>query len=1415
MSLAVRITDILGRIHHQQVMHKDINPSNIVWCLDSDEVKIIDFGISTRLTREKSEVLNPNVLEGTLSYMSPEQTGRMNRCLDYRTEVVNTISLTPLFLPHVNQLVSDTLACKLDECLPLAELCLEKTAGNPFFLNQFLHSLHEEGYLEFEVNQGRWCWEIEQLKNMQITANVVDLMIRKIKKQAGASQKMLMLAACIGNTFDLKTLAIVHKKSTTDTAAELWQALADGLILPTDERYKFLHDSLEDLKVTYRFLHDRVQQAAYSLIEESHKKQVHLDIGRLILASITPEERDERLFEIINHLNLGRELLPKSSEKSTFAALNLSAGKKAKTSAAYAPAFNYLQIGLGLLEENHWQEQYDLSLELHVEAAEAAYLCGEFSQMESLVGVVLRHATTALDKIKVYKIKIQAEVAQNMLKQATESGLQALQLLGLTLPENPTKARIMFELVKTRWAWFGRDIEGLVDLPDMVNPVKRAITSILTYIGSAAYFSNPKFSLLVALKNVTLSLKHGNTPQSAFAYASYGMILCGGVGNIDAGYSFGKLALNLVEKYSAKELKTRTFQLFYGFISHWKEHLKDTLQPSLKGYQNGLETGELEYAAYIASGYSYHSYFLGIELGEVEFRIAQYSKVIAQLKQETSLYWQQIYHQAVLNLRGQTADPCLLLGPVYDERKMLAVHQEVNDRLIIFTFYFNKLILQYMFQQYSAALESARKAQKCLYNVTGAIAVPLFYFYRALTCAALFQNAPKSEQKVLLRKIKSSLKKMKKWAHHAPLNHLHKWHLMAAELARLLHQDMAAIEHFKMAIDLAKDNGYLQEEALATELCGKFWFGKKNTYLAQIYLQRACRLYQLWGASAKVRDLTKRYPQLLLLKVADRQRADQITYHTTGNTGESLMEVLDLASVMKASQTISSEIVLETLTKNLMNIMVENAGAQRGVLVFMKNDHLVIEAHSAADDSEEVSPDTLALDTNTMCCAPIVHYVARTREIVVLNDATQAGRFTEEPYVQEKHVKSILCLPIMRQAELIGILYLEHNQVSGVFTPDRVEILRLLASQAAISIENAEFYTRLKESEKKYRSIFEHATDGIFQTTPEGMVLTANNSLATIMGYDSVQDLIASNKNIMNPLNVDSKKLDELQQLIMDQGFVNKFETQAFKKDGTAFAMKGDREKCFAAGMNDYVTKPIDADQLISTLAKWIDKRKLTRPASPPEPVEAISSEPAGFLDNLPGFDVEAGLKRLGSNKKLYIQLLLDFGQDYTQAKEEIEQAVNARDWKRAQYLVHTLKGVAGNLSAQDLFRTTSEMENKLKQPPENLVISMTDFRNAFITVQNSVQSLKQKWAESHAEQKGDEKTDHANIELLLHELAEFLRKNNPEAENLVAHLKTRLQASTLRSEMAHLEDQVNNFEFKKAQETLALMAETLGIQVK
>ncbi|MEH2056985.1 MAG: AAA family ATPase [Nostoc sp.] len=1046
---------------------------------------------------------------------------------------VSSIVLSVLTQTDLNQLIADTLKYSPEQALAIANLVYQKTKGNPFFTNQFLKSLHEDGAIAFCHRTGSWQCNIAQIQALSFTEDIVEFVALQLQKLPPQTQDVLKLAACVGNEFDLETLSVVCEKSPAEIAGDLWPVLKDGLILPSGEEYKLFQDESavtcdlsfveknppmtngnESITIAYKFLHDRIQQAAYSLIPANQKAATHLKIGQLLLSNTPETEREEMIFEIANQLNIGIELIAAQPDRDQLAQLNLLAGRKAKSSTAYQVAIEYLTTGIGLLRADCWQSQYDLALALHELATDAAYLCGAYEQMEQLSQTVMEQTKTPLDQVSIYETKIQSYTANNNVLGAIAIARQGMSLFGVIFPETPTPQDTQQALQETAALINGRDIASLVDLPLMRAKDKLAVTRIAANVAPAVYVADPNLFPLLILSQVKASIQYGNAPFSAFCYACYGILLNGILQDIETADQVGNLALALTDKFNISDIKPTVFYVVGAFITYLKSPLQKSLQLILEGYKIALETGNVYYVGFNTKDICQYSYFLGQELKSLEVDIRAYCHVLENFRQDTMLNYSRVFWQTVLNLLGKAENPCVLTGEVLNEAKFVTQMLNANELIGLHYFWLHKLILCYLFENLSQAVETAAQAREYLVAGTGYASVPMFYFYDSLTALAEYSPATTSERERLLERVRENQGKMQTWAHHAPMNYLHKFELVKAEQCRVLGQMAQAVDFYDRAIAGAKINGYIQEEALANELTARFYLEWNKDAIAQIYLANAYYNYLNWGAIAKVNQLEHQYPQFLATSEQPPETGSStLTRATTTASGHSNsggFEALDLATVMKASHALAGEIELEKLLTTLMQVVIENAGAEKSVLLLLQEDNWVIAAQRTSNATVEKAMPTAVRDANPRYLGratptgeklriinslplsasqdipkAIVNYVSRTSETLVLDDARTETTFANDPYIIQWQPKSLLCTPIHNRGQLIGILYLENTLTTGAFTQNRLEILRLLTAQAAISLQNAMLYTNLAVTKAQLEDYNHTLEDKVQQRTQE------------------------------------------------------------------------------------------------------------------------------------------------------------------------------------------------------------------------------------------------------------------------------------------------------------------------------------------
>jgi predicted ATPase/class 3 adenylate cyclase len=950
-----------------------------------------------------------------------------------------------LEIHHLHSLIADALGTGLPQMQELTALVYEKTKGNAFFLTQFLKSLHDKGFLRFDAGTKSWSCDIALIRATNMTDNVVELMAEKIRTLAPNTQNLLTLAACIGNQFDLATLSVISGRDAETLRSDLLEALSEGILIPTDDGYKFAHD--------------RIQQSAYSLIADNEKAATHLQIGRLLLQNTDHDKQEARLFDITDHCNQGMALM-EAGEKMQLLELNRKAAIRAKNTSAFQHARTYIEHALALLPNEAWKTNYERTLDLFTLAADIAYLCSNIAGMESYIDEITKHAVDAKDTVKANEIRIQGYISQNRLSESLATGLEVLNHFDITFPKNPTLAHAVAALVKTKLVMGLRKPADLIDLPMMQPGRHLEAMSVLFEVLPSAYWVNANLMLMVVFKMMRMSLQKGNCGISYYSYTSYGAVLCE-LGSLKTGYEIGSIGLQLSDREEARATSCRIKFNFSCFVQHWCEPLQNTLDPFLKSYHIGLETGNGEFASFSLYFYMQHFYLAGRNLQEAIAGFEKYGNAIRQMGHFTPYNYLAMHHQAALNLTGLSPDPCALEGDAYRESEMLPMHEKGNDKTALYKYHFQKMILQTLFERYDDAIQSGEKALPNVGSVTAQYCRTLILFYEALARLGHYRKVNAATQRQYGKRIKQNIAKIKMWATHSPENQLHKYHLLMAEWGRVQGNHSKVLDHYDLAIQLSRKAGFLQEEALANELTGKYFLEREKGDLAEMYLKNAWQCYRSWGAEAKLAHLHQFYPQYISGIMRKTSGLRMSGTNETQGTGTNTSG-LDMASVLKASTTISGEVVLSKLLSLLMRIMVENAGAQRAFFLLQRNGELFIEAEVETDEEAKAMFHQPFAQGDTLA-ESVVTYVSRTKEYIVLDDAVSDPRFQTDAYIQQHKPVSLLCMPIIHLGEFIGLLYLENNLAKGAFSEGRLQVLQLLSGQIAVSIYNALLYEQLEQ----------------------------------------------------------------------------------------------------------------------------------------------------------------------------------------------------------------------------------------------------------------------------------------------------------------------------------------------------------------
>ncbi|MDY6905913.1 MAG: AAA family ATPase [Thermodesulfobacteriota bacterium] len=977
----------------------------------------------------------------------------------------------PLSQPDIQHYLARFFRVETGAVKELAKVVETKTRGNPFFINQFLKTLYEKNMVRPDET-GTWSWDLTAINTLRVTDNVIELMAEKIVELPETTRETLMRGACIGNTFNLEILAAVMETHINAILDHLSPALNAGMIYFSGDKGAYLHD--------------RIQEAAYSLIPAERRSGIHLAIGRYMLQHIPAEDHAAPIFEIANHLNAGRAEISPDAEREEIlelAKINVIAGRRARNAAAYEPAYVYLKAGISLLRETDWQDHYDLAYDLHIYAAELAYVNGLFTEMEAFLEAILARTSRLVDKARVDEIRIQAFSSRNMLDDAVKTTKSIMPLLGVVIPDPITGDAIMEEFARTDEILADKTDDDILGTPLMTDPNDLATIRVATSAAAPLYTGGYTNEIIImVLKMMQLSLQKGIAPQTPYWFSTFAMTFYG-LNQFERAFRFADLALSIKNRFP-EHRGVRADMLVYTFIAHWQRPLHEVASRLMETYKHGLEAGDIEYAHLSIGKYTFLRLAGGVALDTVKSEIALFHKSMTTYKMLACLSYEATYAQFVENLMGNAENPAVLEGEMLSESERVPKLVAAQDHLSLCKIYLIAMILAYLFGDSKRALA---KAEECK-QYTGAISggmhhIVHFYFYRSLARLAAIEDQPQEAHAKMFPKIDYAQDKLRVWAAFVPETIQHKIDLVAAEKSRLQGDAPAAAQSYENAINGAKKAGFVQELALAYELAAVFYkqYGFEN--FARLYMQNAIACYNQWGARAKAEQLMKTYGHIFPSFTAQPiSTFDDTVTITRSATSQST--ALDISTVIKASQTISGEIELDNLLRQLLHISIENAGAQKGALIFVSNGGLFVEAISDIKGTVDLT-ESLPLNTCDRLPASVIHYVNTTDTPLVIDDAESDNQFGMDPYITSNQVKSIMCAPVKHQKKISAILYMENNLSTHAFTPERLELLTILSAQAAISLENARLFKAVSQAKEEIQAHRDHLEEMVEERTRE------------------------------------------------------------------------------------------------------------------------------------------------------------------------------------------------------------------------------------------------------------------------------------------------------------------------------------------
>lgn len=992
---------------------------------------------------------------------------------------VQEIALAPMTSRDVEALIADTLHVQPLAARPLAQLTYEKAGGNPFFTTQFLTMLAEERLLSFETRSAVWQWDLDRIREKGYTDNVLALMSGRLTRLPARTQEALRHFACLSHSAELTTLAMILGESEDAIELMFAEAVRVGLVLPS--------------KRAFRFLHDRVREAAYALIPQQERCGMHLRIARILETQTSPDAFGEHIFEIVNHYNRSVSLLQGTQERERVAALNLEAALRARESSAYGAARTYLTAGRELLPPAPWKRHYALTFSLELHGAECEILAGELKVAEIRLQTLSRNARNTVDRAAVTCQQITLYTALDQTEKAIEACLAYLRGIGIEWSLHPTPKDFHQEYEQIRRRLADRSIEEFASLPLCTDTTILATMNVLTTAHTAACHFDNNLNCLIVCRMVNLSLEYGNSDAACYAYVILGMILGPRFGAYREGFSFGKLAHTLVEKHRLQRFEARVLMCFGNIVSPWVQHVRLGREWIRRAFVVAHERGDLNFAAYSSNHLAVSLLLCGDPLVEVQRETEMSLDYCRKARVSPATDVAAAELRLVKSLRGIPRGPGPLDESILDDSRFQpSLDVNPNPPISAFLYWLFTLQLHFFHNDYAVALEAAARAEQLLWTSPSFLQWFELPFYAAMTRAACHDSSAEEDKPRLRAALLHHYRQIETGAHNCPENFGCRSALVSAEIARLDDRPLDATKSYERAIQLAREQGFVSIEGLACEFAGRFHRTQGLPTIADAYIANARGCYERWGATRKVRELDESHPHL----------HDPAPSSVLRGTIDRSVAHLDVETVVRASQTLSGEMNLPTLIEKLLQLAIIHAGAERGLLLQVFDFGPRIEAEGTSGPKGVRIAVRQERIRSVDLPQSMLRYVLRTHQRVLIDDAS-AGRLEfDDDYVRLKRSRSVLCLPILKQTKVIGVLYLENSLTPRAFTPGRIAILELLVAQAAISLENARLYSDLVRSEALLARSQDVTATGSFTWCLETGEITWSKQTYRIFGFE-------------------------------------------------------------------------------------------------------------------------------------------------------------------------------------------------------------------------------------------------------------------------------------------------------------------------
>ena len=985
------------------------------------------------------------------------------------------LALTGLSPVDVQTILSEALKQPPEACRDLAVMIYDRTQGNPLFVGETLQKLLHEKMIAFDVTRRAWTWDLARISQLPLSEDVVDLIAERLQHVSSGCRTLLQMASCLGATFSLRELCLVAPDAVSSVGSRLWEAVEAQLLSPVAGDFHLLsaldqavtRDDPALIGWTFRFAHNRVRQACRLGLSDDQAAAYHLVIGQFLVPQLTATSSVALLYAAVAHLNAAKSLLPAAVSRRNLAILNGRAGAQALAAVAHQAARNYFLTALELIAPVNWEVEFALAWEFSLGLLEASHLAREDAAFDSLYMELQQRAKTDEQRVRVLSLRLQSYISVRDFTAALAVGREALQLLGVKLPEQAGLGQMLIELLKTKRSIGARTIDDLRLLPHMHESKHLRVQQLLMTMTAPVYFIRPNLFPIIVFKMIQLALRHGHSPVSAYAFNVYGVLLCAAFGNIEAGYAYGRFGLELLESMDSRELRGKTIMVFHSSVHHWKEPLREALPEFVRAYQAATTVGDFEYAALSGLGFCAYSYLAGLDLASLEPRFLKYIGALSEMREWSHLPLIKIFAQATANLRRLDEQPYRLEGEFWASSTDDARLTSQQDKTTLCVKHIVAMQLAYLFGEFEIAASCAERATKEQASIVGTAYLPVLVFYHALTLIRRAEAASGARRRRALIQARRLERRMRRWAMHCPANYQHKLHLIQAEMARVSGRYQQAAQLYEQAASEASLQQYVQDEALAHELAGYFHLAVSSRKATGFYLREAAILYDMWGARGKAAMIRRQYQSLVsspegrLGDTPDQGLARTAQVHSTALHQPS-EHGFDITTMMKASRAIFSDLEPDKLYRNLMRIMIENAGCERGLIVLEDAGAWFVEAAADVNAAEGSTAQHIPLSAAGMPMS-VFHSVLNSKKSLIIADASSDDLYGQDPWVRAKKVRSVLCVPLLRHDAVCGVLYLENNALSGSFTMAHIDLLNVLASQIAVSIDHAKMYANLEQ----------------------------------------------------------------------------------------------------------------------------------------------------------------------------------------------------------------------------------------------------------------------------------------------------------------------------------------------------------------